>query len=215
MNTQKKYPVVIGIVVVIGVLATVFTMVQAAMQRVTDVAVQRAQGTRVILTWTAPVPADAEELLELDLRMSTGPISSLNFASRTRVALLTDPGTPNTLQTATITDLSESTTYYFAMKNRGTSGWSTMSNLVVATTGESTADPVGLAWDQNSEPDVTGYKLHYGTAPGVYGTTIDVGNAVIGSVTGLTYNTTYYFAVTAYNSEGLESLPSNEISYTP
>lgn len=205
----------LSFVLVIGVLTIVFTIVQAVIPRVTDVAVSRAQGTRVMLTWTAPVPVEAEELLELDLRMSTTPISSLNFASRTRVALLTDPGTPNTLQTATITDLSESTTYYFAMKNRGTSGWSTMSNLVVASTGESTANPVKLAWDQNSESDVTGYKLYYGTAPGVYGTTIDVGNTVIGSVTGLTYDTTYYFAVTAYNTEGLESLHSNEISYTP
>ena len=215
MNTQKKYPAVFGLIIVIVVLTTVFIIVKAAVSRVTDVAVYRSQGTRVILTWTAPVPAEAEDLLELDLRMSTTPISSLNFGSRTRVALLTDPGTPSTLQTATITDLSENTTYYFAMKNRGTSGWSTMSNLVTTETAGSTAEPVGLAWDPNSEADVTGYKLYYGTAPGTYTEAIDVGNAVTKDVTGLVYDTTYYFSVTAYNAEGLESAPSNEISYTP
>ncbi len=31
-------------------------------------------------------------------------------------------------------------------------------------------------WDRNTEPDVAGYKLSYGTQPGVHTVTIDVRN---------------------------------------
>ncbi len=36
------------------------------------------------------------------------------------------------------------------------------------------ASPVTVAWDANSEPD--GYVVYYGTAPGVYTVSVDVGN---------------------------------------
>lgn len=73
---------------------------------------------------------------------------------------------------------------------------------------------VTLEWDANVEPDVVGYKLHYGTASGVYFTSVDAGNATTAEVPGLIANFTYYFAVTAYNTEGLESPPSNEVVFT-
>lgn len=72
---------------------------------------------------------------------------------------------------------------------------------------------VTLAWDPNTESDLAGYKLYYGTASGVYGTVISVGNQTTYTVTGLPAGT-YYFAVTAYNTEGLESGFSNEVSAT-
>jgi len=34
---------------------------------------------------------------------------------------------------------------------------------------------VTLAWDQNTEPDLAGYKLYYGNASGNYAQVIDVG----------------------------------------
>jgi hypothetical protein len=49
-----------------------------------------------------------------------------------------------------------------------------------------------------------GYKVHYGTTPGVY-TSIDVGNVNTYVVTGLTKGQTYYFAVTVYDTNGIES----------
>src|SRR5690349_21646306 len=73
---------------------------------------------------------------------------------------------------------------------------------------------VTLAWDRNSEPDIAGYILHSGTNSGVYLNTVNVRNVTTNMVSGLTPGVTYYFAVTAYNTSGLESDFSNEISYT-
>ena len=73
---------------------------------------------------------------------------------------------------------------------------------------------VSLAWDPNPETDIAGYRLYYGTEPGVYSAPVDVGNVVTGVVPGLSPGTLYYFAATAYNTSGLESDFSDEISYT-
>ena len=69
-------------------------------------------------------------------------------------------------------------------------------------------------WDPNTEPDLAGYKLYYGTSSGNYPNVIDVGNQVTYTVTGLIPGETYYFSVTAYNTSGYESDYSNEIVYT-
>ena len=74
---------------------------------------------------------------------------------------------------------------------------------------------VDLEWDPNSEADVAGYKLYYGTASGTYTETVDVGNTTTATAANLIPGTTYFFAVTAYNLEGLESLTSNEILVSP
>jgi hypothetical protein len=77
------------------------------------------------------------------------------------------------------------------------------------------ASAVTLAWDASPDPDVAGYHLHYGTnGSGSYQVAIDCGNVTTNTVTGLVPGVTYWFVVTAYNTSGLESDPSNEISYT-
>jgi len=68
-----------------------------------------------------------------------------------------------------------------------------------------------LEWDPNSEPDLAGYKLHYGMASGSYVTTVDVGNQTTYTLTDLDVGETYYIAATAYNTSGLESGYSNEV----
>jgi hypothetical protein len=73
---------------------------------------------------------------------------------------------------------------------------------------------VTLAWDPAPSPDTVGYKLYYGTQSGVYTHTNILGNTTTGTAPGLIENTTYYFVVTAYNAVGLESPPSNELSFT-
>jgi hypothetical protein len=72
---------------------------------------------------------------------------------------------------------------------------------------------VTLAWDRNSEPDIAGYYLYYGTATGNYATSTNAGNATNVAVN-LVPGTTYFFAVTAFNTAGQESDYSTEISYT-
>jgi hypothetical protein len=82
---------------------------------------------------------------------------------------------------------------------------------ILAGAATAAAGDVTLAWDPNSEGNLAGYKIYYGTAPGVYGTPITIGTQATYTVTGLPAGT-YYFAVTAYNTEGLESGYSNEVS---
>ena len=70
-----------------------------------------------------------------------------------------------------------------------------------------------LSWDPNTESDLAGYNVYFGTASGTYGSPVDVGNQTTYTVTGLGSGT-FYFIVTAYNSSGGESGPSSEVSKT-
>ena len=69
-----------------------------------------------------------------------------------------------------------------------------------------------VSWDPNAEPDLAGYKAYYGTSSRNYSQSIDMGNVINYTVSGLAEGQTYYFTVTAYNSSGLESDYSNEVS---
>jgi hypothetical protein len=75
------------------------------------------------------------------------------------------------------------------------------------------ARSLALAWEPNSEEDVVGYKLHYGTESGNYTAVLNLGTELACSLHDLPENTTYYFAVTAYNSFGIESDFSEELSW--
>lgn len=83
--------------------------------------------------------------------------------------------------------------------------------LLVAAFGVS-AQSVTFAWDPVG--GVAGYKLYQGGATRVYTNSINAGNATQTSVSGLIVGKTYYFAATAYNSSGVESDYSSEITYT-
>jgi len=76
------------------------------------------------------------------------------------------------------------------------------------------AAQVTLQWDGNPEPDITGYKVHYGTSSGSYDQKINVGKNTTADISSLAEGTTYYFTVTAYTTAS-ESDYSNEVSYTP
>jgi hypothetical protein len=73
------------------------------------------------------------------------------------------------------------------------------------------AGQVTLAWDANTEPTLVGYRLHYGEANGNYTSIVDVGLQTAYTVTNL-QDGTYYFAVTAYDVDGIESGFSNEVN---
>jgi hypothetical protein len=74
------------------------------------------------------------------------------------------------------------------------------------------ASTVAFAWDASSSAGVTGYRLHYGTSPRRYTRSLDAGASTTAVVGGLADFTKYYFAVTAYNRDGLESGFSNEVA---
>ena len=76
------------------------------------------------------------------------------------------------------------------------------------------AAQVTVAWDANADPAVTGYRVHYGTAPGNYTSHVDVGNVTTCVISGLLEGVTYYFAATAYDGDGHESDYSAAVSYT-
>src|SRR5438445_9967296 len=76
----------------------------------------------------------------------------------------------------------------------------------------SSAAQVTLAWDPNTETDLAGYKLYYGTSSGSYPSSVDVGNLTSYTLSGLLEGQIYYLAVTAYNLSLGESDFSNEVS---
>lgn len=81
---------------------------------------------------------------------------------------------------------------------------------------------VTLSWNpptQNADGsplnNLAGYKIRYGEAPGIYTTTIPLSNPGLAShfIEGLVPST-YYFVISSYNSQGIESNYSNEVSKT-
>ena len=67
--------------------------------------------------------------------------------------------------------------------------------------------PAVLTWDTVAAPNLSGYRIYYGTAPGTYLQSFDVArsNTTV-TVMGLSSGTIYYFAATAYDM----SIPPNE-----
>src|SRR5688500_534215 len=84
--------------------------------------------------------------------------------------------------------------------------------LLLCVNSVAAAQSVTLAWDPNPEPEVTGYRLHYGTASGQYSSQVDVGNTTTHVVSGMDLSLDYYFAVQAYTSDGLVSTLSDEVT---
>lgn len=74
---------------------------------------------------------------------------------------------------------------------------------------------MSLAWDA-SEPDsaIAGYRVYRGLASRKYNYVVAVGKATTKTMTNLVSGVTYFFAVTAYDTNGLESGFSSEISCT-
>jgi fibronectin type III domain protein len=73
-----------------------------------------------------------------------------------------------------------------------------------------------VTWDANTEPDVIGYRVYFGTSAGNYqqarGAGIDVSGRTNYTVTGLASGMRYFFVVTAVDASGNESAFSREVS---
>jgi hypothetical protein len=71
------------------------------------------------------------------------------------------------------------------------------------------AGSIQFTWNPNTEPDLKGYYLYYGTTSRVYGPPVDVGNATTYRLEGLENDTVYYLSLTAVDNLG------NESGFTP
>ena len=76
------------------------------------------------------------------------------------------------------------------------------------------AASVTLRWQANSEPDIAGYNIYYGTQSRAYSTPIPVGNVTRYTVNDLKDGKKYYFCISAIDTSGNESGFSAEISTT-
>ena len=73
---------------------------------------------------------------------------------------------------------------------------------------------ITLAWNPSPANNIAGYRLYLGLSSGSYATSLDVGATTNATLSNLTPGTTYFFAVTAYDTNRLESPFSGEINYT-
>lgn len=76
------------------------------------------------------------------------------------------------------------------------------------------SESVLLSWDASSEPVAPNYRVHYGTTSRAYTATMDVGTSIEALVPNLSVGTTYFFAVTAFDTPDLQSEFSDEVSVT-
>jgi hypothetical protein len=83
--------------------------------------------------------------------------------------------------------------------------------MLGAATHSAIAASVTLAWDPVSS--VAGYRLYYGGVTRNYTNFVEAGPSTSAAVSGLASGATYFFAATAYNTLGIESAFSSEISY--
>jgi len=74
------------------------------------------------------------------------------------------------------------------------------------------APSITLAWDPSPDPAVVGYKVYWGVASRNYTNSLSAGSATTLTVSNLVIGTPYYFAATAYDTNGIESDYSVEAS---
>ena len=91
---------------------------------------------------------------------------------------------------------------------------------MVAAVTPAQAQHVQLAWDAPLQangtpvPDLAGYRLYYGSQSGQYQAMLPLGVTTEYTVSNLSAGQTYYFALTAYTTAGMESAFSNEVNVT-
>ena len=72
-----------------------------------------------------------------------------------------------------------------------------------------------LAWDSSPSSGVAGYRVYMGTSSGNYSSSVLAANATATSIQGLVTGATYFFAVKAFDANGVESAFSNEVRFVP
>lgn len=179
--------------------------------QVTDLVATTVSGSMVSLTWTVPSFSSGSALTN-DVRISTSPITSLNWNSALGVDWLSKAGVPGTAQTALIVGLNPNTRYYFAIKTKDAGGWSQLSTSSASAVTGGAYMSVTIAWPSPTSPSVVGFNVYYGTSSGVYPNVIHAGLVTSLTISNLTWGVPYYFSVSAYNANGVEGDLSSEVS---
>lgn len=86
--------------------------------------------------------------------------------------------------------------------------------LVLVAATQAAAAQLAIAWDANTESDIAGYLVEWGTGSAPYANTVDVGNVTAWTLPGAAEGTTYSFRVVAYNAAGERSDPSTAVTGT-
>src|SRR5918993_1924344 len=86
--------------------------------------------------------------------------------------------------------------------------------FMFGTAARAEAATVTLAWDPNSEVDLAGYTVLFGTQSGRYDRVIEVGKTTMWTFREAEVNKTYYFVVQAVNTSGVRSEFSQEVQTT-
>jgi fibronectin type 3 domain-containing protein len=118
--------------------------------------------------------------------------------------------------------------YYYAVTSVNSIGESGKSDELAVVVGGPQVRPEGvkvsdngdgnslhLEWQTLPDTTVTGFRVHYGTASGIYTRMVDAGYTFNYDLTGLGADTTYYIVLTAYNQSLIEGFNSNQVSGTP
>lgn len=91
--------------------------------------------------------------------------------------------------------------------------------ITLTTGGTAPPPPSGgsatVTWNANTESDLSGYRVFYGTSSGNYPNSISVGKVTSATITGLTVGTTYYIAVKAVDTSGNLSGFSAQVTKRP
>lgn len=155
---------------------------------VANLALSNATNSSVVLTWTSTGDdAATGTAASTDIRYSTSAITAANFAGATQVSGEPIPAVAGTSQSMTVSGLSGSTTYYFAMKSQDeAANVSLLSNVATMTTlpnpdvtapsavtnlslSAPTTTSLIVAWTAPGDDAATGtaatYDIRYSTSP--------------------------------------------------
>src|SRR3989344_7120998 len=99
----------------------------------------------------------------------------------------------------------------------------TLSALFIFYPNLALAGSATVSWSANTESDLSGYKIYYGTSPRTgtdpktcglcgYSNSVNTGNVTAYTFSNLTDGSTYYFSITAYDTSNNESAFSSQVS---
>jgi hypothetical protein len=77
------------------------------------------------------------------------------------------------------------------------------------------ARPVTLGWYASLDTTVRGYAIYFGATNQTAPARIDTGTNLSCTISNLVVGTTYRLYAVSYNAQGVESLPSNQVQFTP